>query len=105
MRIVAGVIRLWRKHRDCHLAPRPGAVAPPQLGSEMAEIERGVNSAIGVGQHRGHRVAEKLRVDDFPTAGTAAEFEQPLAGADIYPVRHPLLHQPPVVSRRPLTTG
>ena len=68
------------------------AVAAPQLGPEMAEIERGIDGAVGARQHRGKRVAEKMRVGDFPAAVMARDLEQTLVGRDIEPVRHPLLH-------------
>jgi hypothetical protein len=59
---------------------------PPQLGAEMAEIERGVERAVSIRENRGHRIAEEMRIDDLPVAVTPCEFEQTLAGADMEPV-------------------
>src|SRR6185312_2378396 len=41
--IVLAVLRFGRKHRRRQLTPGAGAVAAPQLGAEMAEIERRVD--------------------------------------------------------------
>ena len=46
MGIAVGIGRLWRKGRRCYLLPVPGGVAAPQLGPEMAEIERGIDRAV-----------------------------------------------------------
>src|SRR5262249_12592526 len=43
MRIVAGFRRFWRKGGNRNLVPPPRAVAPPQLGAEMAEVECSVD--------------------------------------------------------------
>ncbi len=85
MGIVRTLRRLGRKHRDGNLAPRR-AVTPPELGSEMAEIERGGNRAVGLRQHRRHRIAEEMRIDDFPGPVAARDLEQPLAGPDMKPL-------------------
>ena len=61
----------------------------------MAEVEGGIDRAVGVCQHRGDRIAEELRVDDLPRPVAARDFEQTLAGSDMEPIDHPLLHQPP----------
>jgi hypothetical protein len=65
--------------------------APPQLGAEMAEIKRGIDR-VARRQHGGDRVAQELRIDDFPRALAPRELEQTLAGADMYPICHFLLH-------------
>ena len=96
MRIFPGLLRLWREHRDRHLAPRPGAVAVPQLGSEMAEIERRPERAFGIRQHRGDRISEEPDIDDFPDAVVARQLEKTLAGPDMQPIRHT---SPPLTTR------
>ena len=73
----------------------PGGVAAPQLGAEMAEVERGVDHAV-MRQHGRNRIAEKPHIGDLPAAVAARQFEQTLAGPDMKPIRHPSLHQPPV---------
>ena len=75
-----------RLHTARAVARTSGAVAAPQLGSEMAEIERGGNRAVGLRQHRRHRIAEEMRIDDLPAAVTACDLKQTLAGADMEPV-------------------
>src|SRR5580693_3737894 len=49
-------------------SPVSGAVAAPQLGAEMAEIQRGIDDALGSSQHGRNRIAEKLYVDNVPDA-------------------------------------
>ena len=66
--IVLAVLRFCRKHRCRQLAPGAGPVAAPQLGAEMAEIERGVKRAVGLRQHGGNRVAEEMHFGDVPAA-------------------------------------
>ena len=88
MRIVTGILRLWRERRDRHLAPRARAVAAPQLGAEMAEIERRPDRTFGVRQHRGDRIAEEPNVGDFPDAIAARQLEETLAGPDMQPIPH-----------------
>jgi hypothetical protein len=95
MGIVAVVGGLWRKYRRCRLLPGPGGVTAPQLGAEMAEIERGIDGAVGIGQHRRNRVAEKLHLGDIPPAVLARQLEEALAGPDVQPICHPFLRQPP----------
>jgi len=82
MGIVADVVGLRRKRRRRQLAPRAGPVAPPEFGAEMAKIERGVDG-VPIRQHRGYRIAQELRVDDFPRPVAAHELEQTLAGPDM----------------------
>jgi hypothetical protein len=95
MGIVAGVTGLCRERRHRHLTPHAGAVATPQLGAEMAEVEGGIDGAVGVCQHRGNRIAEELCVGYLPLPVAARDLEQTLAGSDMEPIDHPLLHQPP----------
>jgi len=74
---------------------RSGGVAAPQLGPEMAEIERGIDRAVDVGQYRRDRVAEKLHVGDLPDAMAARQLEETLVGCDMEPICHRFFRQPP----------
>src|SRR5258708_39699462 len=96
MGIVTSVLRLGRECRYRQLLPRPAAVAAPQLGPEMAEIERGIHGAASVRQHRRNRIAEKPNLDTGPRTVMPRAFKQTLVGSNMQPLRHPLLHQPPV---------
>jgi hypothetical protein len=95
MRIVTGVGRFWRKRGCRQLLPGAGGVAAPQLGPKMAEIERGIYRAVGVGQHRRDRVAEKLHLGDLPSTMAARQLEETFAGGDMEPICHTFLGQPP----------
>src|SRR5579862_5358422 len=95
MRVVGDIGGLGRKGRRRQFAPRAGAVAAPQLGAEMPEVERRIER-LAVLQHRGHRIAEKMRRGDVPAAVFGRQFEETLAGPDIEALRHPLLPYPPV---------
>jgi len=88
--IVLAVLRFCRKHRRRQLAPGAGPVAAPQLGAEVAEIERGVDGVVRR-QHGGDWVAQELRIDDLPRALPTNELEQALACSDMNPVCHSLL--------------
>jgi hypothetical protein len=57
----------------------------------MAEIQCGIDNAVGNSQHGRNRIAEKLHVGNVPDAVMAREFEQTLVGPDMEPFRHPLL--------------
>src|SRR6516164_11120285 len=57
----------------------------------MAEIQRGIDGAVGNSQHSRNRIAEKLYVDNVPDAVMARELEQTLVGPDKEPLCHPLL--------------
>ena len=95
MGIVTGILGLGRECRHRQLTPVSGAVAVPQLGSEMAEIERRPERAFGIRQHRGDRIAEEPDIDDFPDAVAARQLEETLAGPDMQPLRMLPLRQPP----------
>src|SRR5437016_3458616 len=97
MRVVLGIGRLRREHRHRHLLPvAVVGAAPPELRAEMPEIERGVGE-IAIGQHRGHRLAEKIAADDVPPAAAPRDLEEALARPDIQPLRyHSAPPQPPV---------
>ena len=90
MRVVTGILGLRRERRRGQFAPLAGAIAAPQFGAEMPEIESGVER-VALGQDRAHRVAEKMRFDDVPCAAAAREFEQSFAGSDMEPLCHSLL--------------
>src|SRR5262249_1931182 len=76
-----------RKHWRRHLAPLARALATPQLGAEMAEVERGIDP-VALRQHRRHGIAQELDIDDLPSTLPARQFDQPLAGSDVKPIRH-----------------
>src|SRR5213078_4032704 len=78
---------LGREFRHRELAPRAVAVAPPQLGAEMAEIECRVDVAV-LRQHGRDRLTEEVDVGDLPTARAAGELEQALAGPDMDTIGH-----------------
>ena len=61
----------------------------------MAEVECRVNRAVGTGEHRRDRVAEKLHIADLPHATAACELEETLAGRNMDSIRHRFLRQPP----------
>lgn len=75
--------------------PLAVAVAVPELGTEVAEIERGVNRAVAACQYGGDGIAEEMRIDDVPIAVATRQLEQALAGTDVQPIRHAFLLQPP----------
>ena len=95
MGVVAGILGLGRECRHRELTPVSGGVAAPQFGSEMAEIQRGIDDAVGIGQHGRNWIAEKLYVDNVPHAVMAREFEQTFVGPDMEPLRHLSSHYPP----------
>jgi hypothetical protein len=69
-------------------------IAPPQLGAEMPQVERRVNTSL-VRQQRGNRFAQKAYVHDFRGTAAHIEFEQAFAGPDKEPLSHACLLQPP----------
>src|SRR5439155_23642320 len=95
MGIVGKAFRLGGKCRHRQLTPVSVPPATPQLRPEMAEIERRVNRAVSLRQHRRDRVAEEMRVGDLPCAVAARGFKQTLVSRDMQPICHPLLAQPP----------
>src|SRR6202011_5549325 len=99
MGVVAGILRLGRECRHRELTPASGGVAAPQFGSEMAEIQRGIDDAVGIGQHGRDRIAEKFYVVNVPLAFMAREIAQTFVGPRTEPLRHPLL---PLSSRQRL---
>src|SRR5579883_1824909 len=88
MRIVRRVRGLRREGRGRELAPVPAGFAAPELGAEMAEIERRMERALRR-QHRRHRLAEEMHGVDFPPAAAARQLEEPLARPDMKPIGHP----------------
>ena len=69
-----------------------------QLGTEMAEIERGVPvAAARIGEERRDRLAEERHIGLLPFAADALETEQALARRDEQILRH--IDQPPLVIR------
>src|SRR5262249_58584007 len=100
MGIVTGILGLGREYRHGQLTPVSGAVAAPQFGSEMPEIQCGIDGAVGNSQHGRNWIAEKLYVGNVPNAVMAREFEQTLVGPNMEPLCHPLL---PSASRQRLT--
>ncbi len=93
MRIIAGRRGLGRKRRRRQFAPPGAAVAAPQLGAEMAEIECRIER-LAIAQHRRHRIAEKMRLDDIPMGALGRQLEQALAGPDIEPLWHRFPYPP-----------
>jgi len=91
MGILTGILGLGRECRHGQLTPVSGAVAAPQLGSEMAKIQCGIDDAVGNSQHGRNRIAEKLYIGNVPDAVMAREFEQAFVGPDMEPLCHPLL--------------
>src|SRR5215471_4896396 len=88
MRVIGGIVGLWRKNRDGEFVPRAGAVAAPQFRPEMTEIERGVDRAVLMCQHGRDRIPEKPDVDHFPCTIVAAQLEKALVGPDVKPIAH-----------------
>jgi hypothetical protein len=90
MRIVLGIVGLRRKRGHLDLLPIAISDAAPEVRAEMAEVERGEHG-IALGQHGGDGVTQILRADDIPAGALARQFKQPLAGADVNPIRHGFL--------------
>ena len=70
-------------------AHAPPGVAAPDVRTEVAGAERGVDGAVVAHHGGGDRLAEELDVGDRPSAGTSIEREQSLPGSDQQRHRHP----------------